>query len=664
VSKVTKIIAEKSGAKKNNKVSPSRKKRKFNPVDSPATQISHLQHTIGNQTVQRLFKSGTLQAKLKIGKPGDKYELEADRVADQVMSMTEMTDCLECKENGKEPVQTKPITTQITPLVRRQVEPEEEEEKPIQTKPISEQITPLVQRQTEEEKEEEPIQPKLLSADNAVLQRQTESKSSSATEATAGIESSINSLKGGGQPLPESTRNYFEPRFGSSFAQVRVHNNSQAANIARTVNAKAFTKGKDIVFSAGQYSPETSGGKRLIAHELTHVVQQRGVLRPKLAVGQPGDRYNQEEDRVARAVKQQEEEEPVKADELRGRSPYTREQLGVFLRTHVSTWLELSHPVRGGIEAYGFDVYSKKDGDMPVGQLVKWLNETEERLTYHLLKPRDAIAMQRLHPGLTDRLYAPGRFYKLRDMQTGIYLDIGNYCANHAFLLHLAKRRKHAEEEIQSIETELAPSFGNYWDSVKEVLRYKLPMNESLCGWNFQVKVSDTSPEILMSWRNAITAVPLLDVVVPFTLLKAKSEFGFLVFNNRNSKTMKIDLVDQTVVLKFGDLHLSAWDSVEWRSKVGDCFLGIKRQILNPVYTGVTWKVGCKKTDTPRKTKGTHRQQVYLQYIVEGDLNASGRLLLIGAYVLTLRTIAKAIGCAAKVVDIPPIKQYTLLLTK
>ena len=458
----------------------------------------------------------------------------------------------------------------------------------------------------------------------------------------------------------------------------RVQLSAKATEIKRE-NSASKTRKTDYSQSMNSPVDQVLYLQRTIGNQAVQRLFKSGVIQAKLKIGQPNDIYEQEADRVADAVmrmpepevqrqaeeeeelqtkleelpaQRQEEEEPVEAEERRGRSPYTREQLGVFLRTHVSTWLELSHLVRGGVEAYGFDVYSKKDGDMTAGQLVKWLNETEGRLTYHLLKPQDAIAMQRLHPGLTDRLYAPGRFYKLRDMQTGIYLDIGNYCANHAFLLHLAERGKHAEEEIQSIETELAPSFGNYWDSVKEVLRYKLPMNESLRGWNFQVKVSDTSPEILTAWRNAITAVPLLDVVAPFTLLKAKGVFGFLVFDNRNSKTMKIDLVDQTVVLKFGDLHLSAWDNVEWRSKVGDCFLGIKWQIFNPVYTGVTWKVGCKKTDTPRKTKGTYRRQVYLQFIVEGDLNASGRLLLTGAYVLSFGTIAEAIGGAAARVKI------------
>lgn len=92
------------------------------------------------------------------------------------------------------------------------------------------------------------------------------------------LESRINTLSGGGQPLPESSRSFFEPRFGHDFGQVRVHTDANAAELAHAVNARAFTKGQDVVFGAGQYSPETYAGQRLLAHELTHVVQQHQGL--------------------------------------------------------------------------------------------------------------------------------------------------------------------------------------------------------------------------------------------------------------------------------------------------------------------------------------------------------------------------------------------------
>src|SRR5205085_3153068 len=72
----------------------------------------------------------------------------------------------------------------------------------------------------------------------------------------------------------ETTRTFMEPRFGHDFSRVRVHADGRAAESARSVNALAYTVGEDLVFGAGQYAPGTSAGKRLLAHELSHVVQQ------------------------------------------------------------------------------------------------------------------------------------------------------------------------------------------------------------------------------------------------------------------------------------------------------------------------------------------------------------------------------------------------------
>jgi Domain of unknown function (DUF4157) len=84
-------------------------------------------------------------------------------------------------------------------------------------------------------------------------------------------------LSSPGQPLDVGTRAFMEPRFGHDFSHMRVHADAQAAESARSVNALAYTVGQHVVFGAGQYEPETSKGKRLLAHELTHVVQQQGV---------------------------------------------------------------------------------------------------------------------------------------------------------------------------------------------------------------------------------------------------------------------------------------------------------------------------------------------------------------------------------------------------
>ena len=188
-----------------------------------------------------------VQTKLTINQPNDRYEQEADRVADTVIRMPEpdvsnairfgsiQRACIGCGEGE----------------LRRQLL--------IQTKTIAEQITPFIQRQVEEEEE--------------ILQ--TKAYTGQVSEVTSDIASRIQSLKGGGQPLSETTRAFFESRFGQDFNQVRVHTNSQAANTAQAINSKAFTVGRDVVFGVGQYSPETAIGKRLLAHELTHVIQQR-----------------------------------------------------------------------------------------------------------------------------------------------------------------------------------------------------------------------------------------------------------------------------------------------------------------------------------------------------------------------------------------------------
>ena len=82
-------------------------------------------------------------------------------------------------------------------------------------------------------------------------------------------------LRGGGKPLDTTTRSLFESRFGQDFGQVRIHTDTQAAESARAINARAYTVGQDVVFGAGQYRPERSTGQELLAHELAHTIQQR-----------------------------------------------------------------------------------------------------------------------------------------------------------------------------------------------------------------------------------------------------------------------------------------------------------------------------------------------------------------------------------------------------
>lgn len=93
-------------------------------------------------------------------------------------------------------------------------------------------------------------------------------------EAAPRFSAHINDLSYRGQPLSESVRAFFEPRFGNDFSHVRIHTNHQATQMAHALNARAFTIGSDVVFGSRQYSPETSEGLGLIAHELAHVTQR------------------------------------------------------------------------------------------------------------------------------------------------------------------------------------------------------------------------------------------------------------------------------------------------------------------------------------------------------------------------------------------------------
>ena len=103
-------------------------------------------------------------------------------------------------------------------------------------------------------------------------------------------------LRSPGQPLGRDVRSIMEPSFGRDFSSVRVHTDEAAAESARAVNALAYTVGNDVVFGSGQYAPETGAGRRLLTHELTHVVQQQGMARSAATaqIGPPDDAYERE----------------------------------------------------------------------------------------------------------------------------------------------------------------------------------------------------------------------------------------------------------------------------------------------------------------------------------------------------------------------------------
>ena len=97
------------------------------------------------------------------------------------------------------------------------------------------------------------------------------------------VQSRIQSSLSGGEPLPGSVRRFMEPRFGASFANVRIHTDASAASLSREVAAQAFTTGNHIFFARDRFQPETVAGRELIAHELTHTIQQGAVARDPAA---------------------------------------------------------------------------------------------------------------------------------------------------------------------------------------------------------------------------------------------------------------------------------------------------------------------------------------------------------------------------------------------
>ena len=183
-------------------------------INTSADRILYLQRTIGNQAVSRLIESRTLQAKLKIGQPGDIYEQEADRMAERVMHMPEPQVQRQAEVEEEEELVQPKLTANAEYSIQGQVD---EEEDLIQTKPLVDQITPLIQRQVEEEEEEEPLQ--------------TKRDMNTTPEVTKNLKSQIQAIQYGGHPLSKSERAYFEPRFGVDFTQVHLHNDVQAVNL-------------------------------------------------------------------------------------------------------------------------------------------------------------------------------------------------------------------------------------------------------------------------------------------------------------------------------------------------------------------------------------------------------------------------------------------------
>ena len=263
-----------------------------------------------------------IQPKLNVGKPGDKYEVEADKAADQIVAKNndssapffpatpaiqkQSEEDVQKQDTQETEIQQQPVVDTITPGVQlkenNNIQKAEEEEiqqqeesdqggeelqmmaneesvqqmpeDTVQTKESSD-ITPTlptiqkmatedVQRMEDEEvqeKEEEEVQ---------TLQKQTAGDEGN----TSSVENNLNNSRGGGSPLDTNTKGEMESGFGADFGGVRVHNDSNAVQMNQQLGSQAFASGNDIYFNEGKYNPESDSGKHLLAHELTHTVQQ------------------------------------------------------------------------------------------------------------------------------------------------------------------------------------------------------------------------------------------------------------------------------------------------------------------------------------------------------------------------------------------------------
>jgi len=196
-----------------------------------------LQQRLGNRQVLGLVQRHALQAKLSISDPGDALELEADAVADQVMRM------------------------------------------PLPAVQPGQSSQPLVQR-------------KCSKCEDELHRHALDTAPAPHAAASPSLEGSLANLQGRGSALPDSVRSFMEPRFNADFSAVRIHTDGHAHSMARSVSAKAFTVGRDVVFGAGEFAPETEGGLRLIAHELTHVVQQGGRTTAPATLARDAQRHD------------------------------------------------------------------------------------------------------------------------------------------------------------------------------------------------------------------------------------------------------------------------------------------------------------------------------------------------------------------------------------
>ena len=219
---------------------------------------------------------------LSVGKPDSIYEKEADGMAEQVVSRSSQNTAT-------------PLYSKVTPLVQRQENSEEEElQAKVQRQENNEEeeLQAKIQRQENSEEEElqekvqrqeatEPVFAKATGDREEEIQAKVQRRSSSSGLSTEpDLSRRLRSAKGQGSKLEGPVQARMEKGFGADFSEVRVHTDSRAEEMSQSLNAQAFTVGKDVFFNKNKFRPDTPDGEGLLAHELTHTIQQ-GAVSPK-----------------------------------------------------------------------------------------------------------------------------------------------------------------------------------------------------------------------------------------------------------------------------------------------------------------------------------------------------------------------------------------------
>ena len=231
------------------------------------------QEASGNDAFFQPTSRPIIQTKLTVGQPNDKYEQEADNVADKVVQRLAKTDTTDTPINLKS--NTPSVSEASTPIIQHKTDAPEEEK--LDRKEDNKEEMPELQKSpVSAVGDDEGLQMKCAEceAEEDSGHVQMKGNTEGGTFADSNIESLLNNSKNNGNPLPDDTRGSMESTMGADFSDVRVHTDSNAEQMNQGLNAQAFTHGSDVYFNSGKYNPSDREGSQLLAHELVHTVQQ------------------------------------------------------------------------------------------------------------------------------------------------------------------------------------------------------------------------------------------------------------------------------------------------------------------------------------------------------------------------------------------------------